>query len=276
MRYIFTALGCEARPFIACYHLQKDSTIRNFLVFRNDEAGICLTVTGVGTVAAASAVASICTKIPPEDGDFLVNIGICAGGREGVYLCNKLVEQATGRCFYPDVLYRHPFLEENLTTGSRVLQGAGRIEEGLYDMEGAAVYQAGAYFLAPHQMSFIKVVSDDGSGLMPSPDDVRQLMESVLEPITAYLDSLAVIGADRTDRMADWPGEGSGPAKQLFADMHCTKAMEAMMSQYLRYCALTGIDYVAVVKEFYAKGMLPCDSKREGKKCFEELKKRLL
>lgn len=272
MRYIFTALGCEARSLIKYYHLQKDSTVRNFQVFRNDEAGVCLTVTGVGSVAAASAVASICTRIPPAQGDMLVNIGICAGKEAGIFLCNKLLEESTGRSFYPDILYRHIFLERMLTTGSRVLEDRDSLEEGLYDMEGAAVYQAGAYFLAPHQMSFIKVVSDDGSGRRLTSDEVEGLMGSILEPVTDYLDSLSDIAAKTTVL----PKEDAAFADRLFADMYCSKTMQVALNQYLRYCALTGIDYKAVVKELYVQGMLPCNSKREGKKCFEELKRRLL
>ena len=42
-------------------------------------------------------------------------------------------------------------------------RAANREAVVLHDMEGAAIYQAGSYWLGPHQMSFIKVISDHGT-----------------------------------------------------------------------------------------------------------------
>lgn len=60
-------------------------------------------------------------------------------------MCHKITEQATGKTFYPDILYRHPWKERELVTGMQPLQRAAA-HGALYDMEAAAVYQAGIRF----------------------------------------------------------------------------------------------------------------------------------
>ncbi len=47
------------------------------------------------------------------------------------------------------------------------------------------------------------------------------------------------------------------------------------MKQYIRYLALAKVDYVSLIRELYEKKLLPCKDKREGKRRFEEFKRRL-
>jgi len=241
MIYIFTALYCEAKNLIRQFHLTKNPENTRFQEFYNEKSGVRLTVTGVGGTAAATAVGSICTAYPPAEDDLLVNIGTCAyirsadgqqpsfRDREGIFLCNQITEQATGRSFYPDMLYRHEFQEASIVTGMRPWNasadrvvgrdaGCDKSEDGLagcdragtgdagcdknryggaklhhaktgalYDMEAAAVYQAGAYYLGPHQMSFLKVVSDDGNARHLTLDLIGRLMEENREGIADYI-----------------------------------------------------------------------------------------
>ena len=55
-------------------------------------------------------------------------------------------------------------------------------------------------------------------------------------------------------------------------DLHCSKTMEASLWQHFRYLMLTGVDVQAQIREWYEEEKLPCRDRREGKKCFEELK----
>lgn len=274
MIYLFCALYPEAAALISHYGLKKDTAESRFQVFCDENGEICLTVTGPGEVAAAAAVGSICTKYQAGRGDTLINVGTCAAvalpaasGRAGVskgpaeasdgpetagccragalqgnaFLCSRLTEAATGKTFYPDILYRHGFCERGIVTGMNLIDDA---EDGfsagfcgvpdevvaacaqdgffLYDMEAAAVYQAGAYFFGPHQMSFIKIISDveepeaepvprDGAPARAvseesapqnpaaekfSREELMRLMEANREKITAYIDLLRAAGED--------------------------------------------------------------------------------
>lgn len=298
MIYIFSALYCEAQSFIQYFRLTKEQDFGvPFQVFSNEEAEICLTVTGVGSIAAAVAVSSVCTQKKAGRNDFLLNIGVCAGaggpakpGR--ACLVSKITEQVTGRTFYPDILYRHPFWEAALQTGARLyerepaaVQAALTAADGaeyeplrLYDMEAAGIYQAGAYFFGPHRMIFIKIVSDLGAPAQLSPAQVTALIETKTEELGAYLFRLQDAGRAEVHLgiKQDEKQEQEAVISQLCTDLHCSQVMGAAVRQVIKYAQLSGIPYRAVLAEFYSSGRLPCRDKREGKQRLEELKRRLL
>lgn len=310
MIYLFTALYCEAQIFIKHFHLEKNLENTRFQEFYSEAAGVRLTITGVGEIAAAVAVAGACAKYKPQEHDILLNAGICAhtAGNEGVFVCNKITELATGKTFYPDILYGHDFKEEAIVTGMSVWNkeesGSCTSEMNssgtLYDMEAAAVYQAGAYFFGPHQMMFLKIVSDNGAANMTPKKqaellNIVRLTEIYQNGLVNWVEKLIEISY-RSRRQEDGiskeyyrqynesrllPGseilfENEPLLEKLCADLHCSKVMRDSLEQYIRYMELSGTDYVPVIQEMYREELLPCKDKREGKLRFEELKRRLL
>lgn len=299
MIYLFTALYCEAQMLIEQFDLKKaldpdrERVSDRFQQFRNDTGQILLTVTGAGEIAAAAAVSSVCTKYPPDEQDILLNVGTCAGpvGSHGVYYICKLTEQATGKTFYPDLLYRHSFREAELWTvmkpWKRAVQADCIVQASLtdekdagsklYDMEAAALYQAGAYFFGPHQMIFVKIILDDGAGEILSAACVRTQMEAYKESLCGFLRQLLQMTYKESQAKDDARQSGTEQRlRQLCTDLHCTKAMEDSLRQYVRYAALAGTDWQHAVQKMYEENRLPCKDKREGKRCFETLKQRLL
>lgn len=330
MIYIFCALYHEAEPLIREYGLKKKTDETCFPVFFDEEKQILLTVTGCGMNAATVAVARICTKRTPQPEDFLVNIGTCAwvSAKNGsdetckniseketadadgvhssekrktvqeqsvkageVYLCKKITEHVTGRTFYPDILYRHPFAEAEIVTGVMSYRTENRtelmkkyetaiknsVQDGfLYDMEASSIYQAGAYFFSPHQMSFLKVVTDEGNVQEMSAERLKQSIVGAVPEIRSYLDELMKIDEIKKLQNKKEMGEVTELAQKLSADMHCSAVMQAAVVQHLKYAALAGIDYQGIIEEMYQAGKLPCKDKREGKRCFEELGRKLL
>lgn len=295
MIYLFTAFYAEAQCVIAHYKLKKDTAHTHFQLFENEELKIRLILTGAGNIAAACAVSGTFGEFPPGKGDFLVNIGSAAADandpsvRDGeIFLCNKITEQTTGRTFYPDVIYRHPFAEAEIVTQAVPYRGVNETQDPengaeprLYDMEAAAVYQAGAYYFGPHQMSFLKVVTDygvTGDGKNGQPEQIGWKIAAQEDAVCAYIDSLRRI----TEEAAEECGCGAKQdeeetdIRRLTEDLHASKTMEAMVRQHIRYWTLSGIDYRTVLKEMYASGKLPCRDKREGKNCFEEIRRKLL
>lgn len=285
MIYIFTALYCEAHAFIRHFHLEKNPKNTRFQEFYSETAGIRLVVTGIGEIAAAAAVGSVCAEYKPKEEDVLLNIGTCAhrSGTTGVFVCNKLTEQATGKTFYPDILYFHDFDEEAVVTG---MQPWNREKDGaeaplafsdgnLYDMEAAAIYQAGSYYFGPHQMVFLKIVSDSGEAKEVSAKQVEQLMEACQDRLFDFVKQLPeILCQDAQKENCLWT-EKEAMLEKLCLDMHCSKVMRDMLKQHIRYMELSGTDYVSVIQEMYREGLFPCKDKREGKLRFEELKGRL-
>ena len=282
MIYIFSAFYAEAKNIIDHYVLKKEKspeTVR-FDVFANDS--IRLVITGVGEINAAAAVSNIGGAYGISPDDEILNVGCGAGfGNEtclgSIFLGNKLTEQMTGRTFYPDMLMKTNLMECEIVTVSRVLN-EGR-DSVVYDMEAAAVYQAAAFFVGPHRMHFIKLVSDAGERIDQS--KITELFALQEEKICGYIDMLLSVCADKASIDENAKGKNTVAKSvcnidRLISDMRCSKVMGDQLAQLIKYCRLSGIDYKAVLDEYYTNGMLPCESKREGKKCLFELKQRLL
>ena len=298
MIYVMMALYQEAHGLIRELKLKKNTAYAPFEVFDNESAGIRLVVTGVGEIAAAAATAAVCARDGADTADFLVNIGCCAaGGCEpadrdmdsgygaahaaqtgDLYVCHKITEQATGKTFYPDILYRHPWKERELVTGMQPLQRAAA-HGALYDMEAAAVYQAGIRFFSPDRMLFLKVVSDSGVAGQErmTADTLTGLLEQHVKEVAAFFTNLHEAAAEEeTQRNGGILQEDEAVLERLFAALHCSQTMRASVRQYITYAALDGYDWKAELKEWYARGLLPCKDRREGKVRLEELKQVLL
>ena len=304
MIYVVTALYQEAHGFIRELELKKNTAYAPFEVFDNENAGIRLVVTGVGEIAAAAVVAAVCAQDGADAADFLINIGCCAAANAGadsgcetvdsgmdsgygaahaaqigdLYVCHKITEQATGKTFYPDILYRHPWKERELVTGMQPLQRAAA-HGALYDMEAAAVYQAGIRFFSPDRMLFLKVVSDFGitGQERMTAEALTGLLEQHVKEVVAFLTNLReAADEEETLRNDGILQEDETVLERLFAALHCSQTMRASARQYITYAALTGYDWKAELEEWYARGLLPCKDRREGKVRLEELKQVLL
>ena len=303
MIYVMMALYQEAHGLIRELELKKNTAYAPFEVFDNESAGIRLVVTGVGEIAAAAATAAVCARDGADAADFLINIGCCAaaegatGGCEpadrdmdsgygeanaaqigDLYVCHKITEQATGKTFYPDILYRHPWKERELVTGMQPLQRAAA-HGALYDMEAAAVYQAGIRFFSPDRMLFLKVVSDFGIAGQErmTAEALTGLLEQHVKEVAAFLTNLReAADEEETLRNDGILQEDETVLERLFAALHCSQTMRASARQYITYAALTGYDWKAELEEWYARGLLPCKDRREGKVRLEELKQVLL
>lgn len=303
MIYVVTALYQEAHGLIRELELKKNTAYAPFEVFDNESAGIRLVVTGVGEIASAAAAAAVCARDGADAADFLVNIGCCAaaeGADSGcepadrdmdsgygaahaaqigdLYVCHKITEQATGKTFYPDILYRHPWKERELVTGMQPLQRAAA-HGALYDMEAAAVYQAGIRFFSPDRMLFLKVVSDFGIAGQErmTAEALTGLLEQHVKEVAAFLTNLReAADEEETLRNDGILQEDEAVLERLFAALHCSQTMRASARQYITYAALTGYDWKVELKEWYARGLLPCKDRREGKVRLEELKQVLL
>lgn len=274
MIYIFSAFYAEAKNIIDHYGLKKEKSpeMVRFDVFANES--IRLVITGIGEINAAAAVSNIGGAYGISPDDEILNVGCGAGFSSdicmgSIFLGNKLTEQMTGRTFYPDMLMKANFRECEIVTVARVLnEGCDSV---VYDMEAAAVYQAAAFFVGPHRMHFIKLVSDAGDRIDQS--KITELFALQEDKICGYIDRLLSACADKApmdDTQSSWNMD------RLICDMRCSKVMGDQLAQLIKYCRLSGIDYKAVLDEYYTNGLLPCESKREGKKCLFELKQRLL
>lgn len=291
---VYTALYPEAQELIRALSLKKDMTQKHFQVFADTDNQIQLVITGASAIAAASAVAESSTGRPPQDGDLLINYGSCAGGETipvgTVSLCNKITEMASRRTFYPDMLYRHPFVEAEITSYPVVqtdMEKTASVQEAgsrpsLADMEAAAIYQAGNYYYAPHQMLFVKVVTDHGSEeAMPGMEKLRERMKKGTEQFLPFLYQLMELQKQEAGRRVQEQALCSGVERQTqeWNTALCgSETMRAQLHQMLLYqaCARQETQMDALYQQWQELGKLPVKDRREGKKRLEELRQKLL
>ena len=229
MVYIFAAHKGEVEHLIKKLSLGKRKTSFPFLQYEGEE--ILLTITGQGQINASASVASTLQEEKAKKGDLLLSLGTAAAilGRNRAsedllgrwFWIQKLEQQSTGRCFYPDLLYKLDFPEAGLLTGDKILElasmGDGEISwdsdskedivsEGysdskedivskefsgfekllLYDMESAAVFQAANFYLAPEDFFFLRCITDFGVSssegtAFSSPVSWQEKMQSLLQ-----------------------------------------------------------------------------------------------
>ena len=312
MLTIYCALYPEAKEIIRTFQLKKEITRAHFQVFSDEKKTIRLVLTGVGAIAAATAVAELSALFPPKETDLLLNFGTCGAEADvsvgEIFLCNKLTEESSGRTFYPDMLYRHPFGEAELyscvslqTKEQLERRSEERDKPGgkgsfciqnrhvrLYDQEAAAVYQAGSYFYGPHRMLFLKAVSDHGirenagqpeqsagCGVELEKEQLSMALKDAAPKVCAYLSFLRELdnaGVRENEKQRACRLQVRQEARRLGEQLHCSVVMQKELEQLLWYFRLAGGDDDTMLEELRAKGSIPARDKKEGKKILDELR----
>ncbi len=267
------ALYAEAQPFIERLQLKKSAVHPHFQIFEGPDTR--LIITGLGEVQAAVAAAYYLANYPMEENDIFWNVGVAAAKATRFQLgtccvCNKIVELSTGRTFYPDMLFRHPFFEAELQTSPQTaVQGVGK--EVLIDMEAAGIYQAAQPFCRLHQLAFFKVVSDRADGKLVKPEQVRSLIAVHTETIIHL--ALQVQKALQARRITRFTDLEQKEIDRAAAEHGLSLTQQRQMEQYLYYDKLQGGSLPALLSEMPGR-MDP--GKQEGKRYLEQLRAHIL
>lgn len=267
MIYIFTALSFEAAPFIKLLDLKADKSLPGLRVFKNVD--VFLTVTGTGALKAASAAAAVMGAKGFSPNDMILNFGICAGREKGLlYSVNKITDSASGREYYPDMIYKTDLPEKALLTVPRPVK---ELEEDiLYDMEGAGIYEAASLFTAPHRMMFVKLVSDSGDTGNITRDYLNSLIsgkEGEIARLTALL--MRISGEEIKVYNED---------AKLLSDLMCSEYMRSDLRKLMIYADNSGRrgEVDSFLEEMRREERLPVRSRHEGKVLLDEIRRRLI
>lgn len=313
MIHIFTALYPEAKPLIQALSLKKRAAQTHYQQFLSEEGDLCLTITGVGPLQAAAVTASVLTDYDAGAQDQLLSLGTAARlttRPASMYHVNKITEAVTMRDFYPDMLLNTGLPEASLITGAKLYtkQESGYAAD-IYDMEAAAVYQAASMFLGPHQMNFLRIVTDDGltqeemetgmtmrtvtnaaSGTESKPAvgteasaprslaaHVTDCVEQQVDTIVAVVDKLRALMVVEAAGHEVLTENEQQLVDKLIADAHFSKVMADECVQLIRYAALSELDWQQPIVALYAEGLVPTRDKRAGKIILERhLRARIL
>jgi len=205
----------------------------------------------------------------------------------------KLEQQSTGRCFYPDLLYKLDFPEAGLLTGDKILElspdgDSGILEEKLllYDMESAAVFQAANFYLAPEDFFFLRCVTDFGVNPGEETDSFASSSLSWKEKLQSLLQKeeekvlrlIRFLQEKSIERRKEEEGELAfqQQLQSLSESLHCSFVMEKQLERLLRYAFLQGIS-PEEVREYLERNFGGKEGdKRAGKKALSSLKQWIL
>ena len=161
MLYIVTALYIEAKPLISLFNLKKDNSYTKFQVFSNED--VKLIISGTGKVKSATALTYLISKKDIKKNDYIANIGFVASNKNSqlgdiVYI-SKIQNAYSNFDFYPEMIYKHNFLEGSLTTFDSIVEK--KIENIEYiDMEAYGFFQTASIFFKKDKIMVLKIVSD--------------------------------------------------------------------------------------------------------------------
>lgn len=274
MIFLCTAMYNEAYPFIKQFNLRKDTSHQKFQVFKNEE--ITLIITGVGKLKGAIAVTYLLSNGTMNVSDLLINIGVCGTNNTNIplgttFLCNKIIDHETQRAFYPDILFTHPFKEASVETFSTLVKNDNMDFEGdLVDMEASGIYQSSTLFLKAHQIFFIKIVSDYLYTDNISKDSISKSIEDQAIPILSWSHK---VESGLLNNKKEFTEKEKEMLNQVVKNLKLSSTMEHQLKQLLKFYWLQYGTVEELLKQYMD---IECQSKKEGKKHFEELRQKLI
>lgn len=296
MIYIFTAIYPEAKALISLLGLKKEPVNGKYQQYADNKNQIRLIIMGAGSMAAAISVSHICTKYNIGNQDMIIHIGTCGifstnNYQNNVYICNKIIEAQTGKTFYPDILYRHDFLESAILTlpvlytknkekfdkYPNIADCMINAKNILIDMEAAGVYQASIQYVGTQRIIILKIVSDNGEPQKVTPESIHIIFMEHGKALVQFLELLCKQQQIEAEQLSKQPCFVQNDwVDKVCHDMHCSETMRNKLKHLFYYMDITGIDYHKKIEEMYLDKRLPCRDKREGKKCYEQLEMELL
>ena len=311
MVYIFAAHKGEVEHLVKKLSLGKRKTSFPFLQYEGEE--ILLTITGQGQINASVSVAATLQEEKAKKGDILLSLGSAAlilgknrtASEELMgrwFWIQKLEQQSTGRCFYPDLLYKLDFPEAGLLTGDKILEFCSMGDGGilgdsdskedivskefsgfekllLYDMESAAVFQAANFYLAPEDFFFLRCVTDFGVNPGEETDFLssssllwKEKMQSLLQKEEEkVLRLIRFLQEKSIERRKEEEGELAfqQQLQSLSESLHCSFVMEKQLERLLRYAFLQGIS-PEEIREYLEKNFGGKNAEKDIKNAVEE------
>ena len=311
MVYIFAAHKGEVEHLIKKLSLGKRKTSFPFLQYEGEE--ILLTITGQGQINASVSVGATLQEEKAKKGDILLSLGSAAVifGKNRTaseelmgrwFWIQKLEQQSTGRCFYPDLLYKLDFPEARLLTGDKILELVS-MEDGeisgdsdskedivseefsgfekllLYDMESTAVFQAANFYLAPEDFFFLRCVTDFGVSLGEETDSFSSASLSWKEKLQSLLQKeeekvlrlIRFLQEKSIERRKEEEEEIAfqQQLQSLSEILHCSFVMEKQLERLLRYAFLQGIS-PEEVREYLERNFGGKNAEKDIKNAVEE------
>ena len=271
MLYIVTALYIEAKPLISLFNLKKDNTYTKFQVFSNEN--IKLIISGTGKIKSATALTYLISNKDIKDNDYIINIGFIASSNNNsqlgdiVYI-SKIQNAYSDTTFYPEMIYKHNFLEGSLTTFDKIIEN--KIENVEYiDMEAYGFFQTASIFFKKDKIIILKIVSDilkenvEDRILIDFKDE--KLFNESYKKIYGFLLKFINISDDNKN---NFNNNEQDLIKKVLENLKLSDTMTYELFNILRYLKIK-YGNIDILKKYEN---IEVNSKVQAKKLFEEIK----
>lgn len=158
--FIYTALECEAKPLLKQLDLKRVCNSHPFSIYKNHN--IVLTVSGVGKIAMAGAVAYTQALFQATQLPVLVNLGIAGHKYQAIgdiFLATKIIDKDSGKRFYPQLIGSD--FPKTMGLLSSSIPCTEYSADYMNDMEASAFYETAIKFSSNELIHSIKVISDN-------------------------------------------------------------------------------------------------------------------
>ncbi|WP_338953344.1 spore photoproduct lyase family protein [Fusobacterium nucleatum] len=271
MLYIVTALYIEAKPLISLFNLKKDNTYTKFQVFSNEN--IKLIISGTGKIKSATALTYLISNKDIKENEYIINIGFIASLNNNsqlgdiVYI-SKIQNAYSDTTFYPEIIYKHNFLEGSLTTFDKIIEN--KIENIEYiDMEAYGFFQTASIFFKKDKIIVLKIISDilkenvKDRILFDFEDD--NLFNESYKKIYDFLLKFVNIP---TDSRNNFNNNEQDLIKKVLENLKLSDTMTYELFNILKYLKIK-YGNIDILKKYEN---IEINSKVQGKKIFEEIK----
>ena len=271
MLYIVTALYIEAKPLISLFNLKKDNTYTKFQVFSNEN--IKLIISGTGKIKSATALTYLISNKDIKENEYIINIGFIASLNNNsqlgdiVYI-SKIQNAYSDTTFYPEIIYKHNFLEGSLTTFDKIIDN--KIENIEYiDMEAYGFFQTASIFFKKDKIIVLKIISDilkenvKDRILFDFEDD--NLFNESYKKIYDFLLKFVNIP---TDSRNNFNNNEQDLIKKVLENLKLSDTMTYEFFNILKYLKIK-YGNIDILKRYEN---IEVNSKVQGKKIFEEIK----
>lgn len=268
MLYIVTALYIEAKPLISLFNLKKDNSYTKFQVFSNED--VKLIISGTGKVKSATALTYLISKEDIKKNDYIVNIGFVASNKNSqlgdIVYVSKIQNAYSNFDFYPEMIYKHNFLEGSLTTFDSVVEE--KIENIEYiDMEAYGFFQTASIFFKKDKIIVLKIVSD----ILKDKVEDRVLVDFKNENLftESYNDIYKFLVNFKTvNDDSDFTITEQELIKKVLENLRLSDTMTYELFNILRYLKIK-YGNIDILKKYEN---IEITSKVQAKKLFEEIK----
>ena len=261
MTFIISALYFEAKEIISQFELKKVKDIKKYQIFGNEN--IYLILSGVGVWNSIFATTFLLSKYSIGKNDRVYNIGSCGKiDKEIEYkkplFPNKIIFK--DRCYYPDILEKHPFKEVILNTLD-ANSSDFNLEAQIVDNEASGVFFSAEKFLYLNNIFFIKIPTDSFFDSKKEKEKIFYRYNCGIKDVIKYLNSIFFIGKK-------YPISKTDNLQIMKNNLKLSTTMYEKLKKLLKYSEITGknLDKYLNIK---------AKDKNEGKKILKEIENKL-